>query len=202
MVQQEHIEKEKVADTDHELLNLLKQRYSPRIFSDQELREEEMQTLFEAARWSASSNNWQPWRFIYAHKGSDTYDKIAECLGEFNQSWATNAPVLMLSAYKKTNPEGKENFHALHDLGMCLGTMAIQAEHMGIALHHMAGLDWKKAHNIFKVPEEYHITTGIAIGYYGGTLSDLPEKLQEAEVAKRKRKPQEEFAFKNEWRTI
>lgn len=200
MKKQDEIALKKEANTDNEILELLKRRYSPRIFSDKEVSSKEMQQLFEAARWSASSNNWQPWRFIFAHKGSDAYTKIANCFGDFNQSWATNAPVLMLSAYKKNNPDGKENFHAMHDLGMCLGNMAIQAEHMNIALHHMAGLNWKKATDVFNVSDEYHITTGIAVGYYGGELSDLSDDLQEEEQATRKRIPQEDFAFKDGWK--
>lgn len=201
MTEQEQIALKKIAKTDHEIYALVKQRYSPRIFSKKELSEKDMNQLFEAARWSASSNNWQPWRFIYAHKGSDTYKKITDCLADFNQSWATNAPVLMLSAYKENNPDGKENFHALHDLGLCLGNMASQAQYMGIGLHHMAGVDWKKAQEIFDVPKGYHITTAIAIGYFGGKLDDLSEDLQKQENAARKRMPQEEFAFKDGWKS-
>ncbi|WP_419211645.1 nitroreductase family protein [Maribacter sp. X9] len=199
MTKQEQIALDKIAKNDHEIYALIKQRYSPRIFKDQALTDQDVNRLFEAVRWSASSNNWQPWRFIYAHKGSDAYNKIVECLSDFNQSWATNAPLLLLTAYKEQNPDGKENFHALHDLGLSLGNMAIQAEYMGIALHHMAGVDWKKAHEVFEVPSGYHVTTAIAAGYYGGDLNDLSEELQEQETATRKRMPQEDFAFKGGW---
>ena len=199
MTNKEKIALDKIAQNDYEIYALIKQRYSPRIFDDKSLTDQDINRLFEAVRWSASCYNWQPWRFIYANKGSDAYDKIVDCLSEFNQSWAKNAPLLLLTAYKKENPDGKENFHALHDLGLSLGNMAVQAEYMGIGLHHMAGVDWKKAHEVFEVPKGYHITTAIAAGYYGGNLNDLPEDLQDAEVAERNRKPQQEFAFKDTW---
>lgn len=199
MTHQEQIALDKIAKNDHEIYALIKQRYSPRIFDDKELTENDMNRLFESVRWSASCYNWQPWRFIYAHKGTDAYKKITECLSDFNQSWATNAPVLMLTAYKKNNPDGAENFHALHDLGLSLGNMTVQAEYMSIALHHMAGVDWKKAHEVFKVPDGYHVTTAIAVGYYGGKLDNLPEDLQKQETAARERKPQKDFAFKDGW---
>ena len=199
MTNKEKIALDKIAKNDYEIYALIKQRYSPRIFDDKTLTDQDINRLFEAVRWSASCYNWQPWRFIYANKGSEAYDKIVDCLSEFNQSWAKNAPLLLLTAYKKENPDGKENFHALHDLGLSLGNMAVQAEYMGIGLHHMAGVDWKKAHEVFEVPKGYHITTAIAVGYYGGNLNNLPEDLQEAEVAKRNRKPQQEFAFKDTW---
>ena len=199
MTNKEKIALDKIAQNDYEIYALIKQRYSPRIFDDKSLTDQDINRLFEAVRWSASCYNWQPWRFIYANKGSDAYHKIVDCLSEFNQSWAKNAPLLLLTAYKKENPDGKENFHALHDLGLSLGNMAVQAEYMGIGLHHMAGVDWKKAHEVFEVPKGYHITTAIAAGYYGGNLNDLPEDLQDAEVAERNRKPQQEFAFKDTW---
>ena len=202
MTEQEQVLLGNIADTDHEIFALLKQRYSPRTFRNEAIDPKELKQLFEAVRWSASSYNLQPWRFIYAEKGSKAFDKIVDCLSDFNKKWAAMAPVLMLTVYKKDNKEGQENFHALHDLGLSLGSMTVQAQYLGIALHHMAGVDWKKAHDIFKVPEEYHVSTAVALGYYGGELDKLPSKLQESETADRQRMPQEEFAFKNDWSNL
>lgn len=195
----EQLQLDNIAKNDYQIYPLLKQRYSPRIFSDQELTENDVNRLFEAVRWSASSYNRQPWRFIYAHKGTDAFDKVMGCLSDFNQKWAGNAPFLMLAAYKKNTDEGNENFHALHDLGLSLGNMTVQAEYMGIGLHHMAGVDWKKAHEVFNVPEGFHVATAIAAGFYGGDINNLPEDLREQEGAERTRIPQTEFAFEGEW---
>ncbi|HLV14908.1 MAG TPA: nitroreductase family protein [Xanthomarina sp.] len=195
----DQIRLENIADTDYEIFALLKQRYSPRIFKKEPIKKIHLNQLFEAIRWSASSNNLQPWRFIYAEKGSKAYEKIFNCFSSFNKSWVRNAPVLVLTAYKEKTNSGKENFHALHDLGLSLGLMTVQAQYLGIAVHHMAGLDWKKAQEVFQVPEGYHISTGIALGYYGGDLNDLPEDLQREETANRERMSIQEFAFKEAW---
>lgn len=194
-----HVKLEKVADTNREIVELLKQRYSPRTFQTKKIKPEDLQTLFEALRWSASAFNLQPWRFIYAEKDTEAYESIYNCLSEFNQSWADNAPLLMLTAYKENNNSGDENFHALHDLGLCMGNFTTQAEYLGIGLHHMAGVNWKKAQEVFDVPEGFHITTAVAVGYYGGDLNKLPGELQEMETAKRERIPISEFAFKEAW---
>lgn len=195
----EQIRLGKIADTDHEIFALLKQRYSPRTFREEKIKKGQLNQLFEAARWSASSNNLQPWRFIYAEKGSEAFEKIVDCLSDFNKKWAPEAPLLMLAIYKETTDEGKENFHALHDLGLCLGSMSVQAQYLDIALHHMAGVDWKKAEREFNVPDGYHVSSAIAVGYYGGQLDKLPKKLQESEQADRQRIPQEDFVFKEVW---
>lgn len=199
MNQGEQVRLENIADTKNEIFALLKQRYSPRIFKKTKIEKEHLKQLFEAVRWSASSNNLQPWRFIYAEKNTDAYESIFNCLSDFNKTWANNAPLLILTAYKEKTDDGKENFHALHDLGLSLGNMTVQAQYMGIGLHHMAGVDWKKAQKIFKIPEGFHVTTAIAAGYYGGNLNDLPEDLQKQETAKRERMPYSQFAYKEVW---
>ncbi|MDP5232029.1 MAG: nitroreductase family protein [Cellulophaga sp.] len=201
MTAPEQVQLQNIAACDYEIFALLKQRYSPRTFKDLALKEAHIKQLFEAVRWSASSYNRQPWRFIYAEKNSEGYDKILSCLSDFNKEWAKNAPFLMLTAYKKETEDGKENFHALHDLGLSLGGMTMQAQYLGIAMHHMAGVDWKQAEKLFNVPEGFHITTAIAIGYYGGELDALSTELQQQELAERERMPQEDFAFKATWKS-
>ncbi|MBP2830688.1 nitroreductase family protein [Aquimarina sp. U1-2] len=191
-------EKEKA--TKFNILPILSERYSPRIFADTPVSEVELRTLFEAGRWAPSSYNRQPWRIIWGIKGSKTYDRIFDCLGEFNQSWAKNAPVLLLNAFKKTTDEGNENFHALHDLGLFMGNVTAQAQHLGIALHQMAGVDHQKAKKEFKFPEEYHVATAVAVGYYGGSIEDLPEDLRSDEnPEERTRKMQREFTFNGDF---
>lgn len=190
---------EKKANTDHEINSLIAERWSPRMFADKAVEKEAMEKLFEAARWAASSSNGQPWRFMYAHKGSAAYDEIFDHLSDYNKQWCENAPVLMLTAYKKTFDGGKENFHASHDLGLAIGNLSLQAQSMGIAVHSMAGVNWKKAHKTYNVSDDYHITTAVAIGYYGGDVSKLSEDFQKSEKADRKRMKQTEFVAENKW---
>ncbi|GEQ86414.1 hypothetical protein ULMS_19220 [Patiriisocius marinistellae] len=182
-------------DTKFEIHPLLAERWSPRTFSDMTVSETEIRSLLEAGRWAPSSNNFQPWRIIWGIKGSKTYDRIYNVLVEFNQSWAKNAPVLMLGAFKKTNPDGEENFHALHDLGAFSAMLTVQAQHLGIAVHQMAGVKFKDALKEFDFTNDYHVATALALGYYGGDNSDLPEDLAKQETPKSERKLQREFSF-------
>ncbi len=184
---------------DYPILDIIKKRWSPRMFSNQEVASWKFMTLLEAARWAPSSFNLQPWRFIYAHKGSQAYENIFQCLSDFNQSWVRNAPILMMTTIKEDTDEGKNNYHALHDLGLSMGNFTIQAQSMGIAVHQMAGIDWEKAHEIFEVPEGYHVVSGVAVGYYGGDPSEMSEKLEDMEEEASVRKPMNEIARENSW---
>ncbi|MEM0516827.1 nitroreductase family protein [Aequorivita flava] len=187
----------KQTPTEHPILDSIKNRWSPRTFADTPISESDVQVLLEAGRWAPSSSNIQPWRIIWGIKGTETYDRIFDCLDEFNQSWAGNSQVLWINAFKKTMKDGtKENFHALHDLGLFMGNVIHQANSMGIASHQMAGLQFKKAQSEFNFTEDYHVATAVAFGYYGGSLDNLPEDLQRQEEQKmRKRKNITEFAF-------
>ena len=187
------------ADTHYPIHPLLEQRWSPRMFSEEPIAEMHVKQLFEAARWAASSYNQQPWRFLYAQKGSEAYDKLIDCLVEFNQQWAKHAPLLILTAFEKQFDNGNDNFHALHDLGLALGNLSVQAQDMNVALHQMAGFDANKAKESFNVPEAFHVTSVIAAGYYGGDPTELSEDLQAGEKRPRARKPQEDIAFQDVW---
>ncbi|GAL01990.1 nitroreductase [Nonlabens ulvanivorans] len=190
----------KETPNDHPIIDNIKDRWSPRVFADMPVSQTDLQSMFEAGRWAASSNNFQPWNIVWGGiKGSETYDRIMNHLVEFNQSWATNAPVLMLGVINTKTPDGKENYHALHDLGQFTANMAIQAHSMGIAIHQMAGVDFESAKEDFGFPEEYHVATAITAGYYGGNDDDLNEDLQKEESAPRKRKKQDEFLFNGDF---
>src|SRR5437762_1653894 len=95
---------------------LFRKRWSPRSFSSREVSSDDLKTILDAARWAASSNNEQPWRFLVARKSDGpAYEKILSLLVPANQAWAKTAPVLMIMAAKRTfSPNGSPNPYGLH----------------------------------------------------------------------------------------
>ena len=178
------------------LHELIEKRYSPRAFSNEAVEEEKIISLLEAARWSPSSMNEQPWRFIVGVKGEgETYEKIYNALFEQNQSWAKNAPVLILAVAKEFNDSSKQNNrHAEYDLGQAIAHLTIQATSLNLYLHQMGGFDPDKAGKLFNIPEGYTPMSVIAIGYLGN-IDCLPEQLKVREKAKRNRKELSELVF-------
>jgi Nitroreductase family len=51
---------EKIAETQVPIHELMRRRWSPRAFLDLPIEPEKLLSMFEAARWAASSNNEQP----------------------------------------------------------------------------------------------------------------------------------------------
>jgi nitroreductase len=194
----EAIETLKRADAIPGLDETILRRWSPRAFADRAVSPADMKKLFEAARWAASSFNEQPWRFLVGRKGDPTYDKIFDSLATFNQAWANNAPVLMVSAGKKTfTQNGNPNHYALHDTGAANANLALQATALGFHSHSMGGFDRDKIRAAFQIPDDFEIGAVTAIGYLG-SVDVLPESLKTAETSARNRKPLSEFVF-SEW---
>lgn len=174
-------------------------RWSPRSFADREVSPATLAKVFEAARWAASSYNEQPWRFFVGMRGSRTWQKIFEALGESNQTWAKAAPVLMVNAaHTKFSRNGTPNRVALYDLGAAASYMTLQASALGLAAHQMAGFDTEKARRSLGIPEDYVMGAAIALGYQGEPAALPTEKLVQQEIAPRSRKALEEFVLA-EW---
>jgi nitroreductase len=177
--------------------DLILRRWSPRAYSDKDVSAADLEALFEAARWSASSGNGQPWRFLVGRKGDPTYQKILNALVEFNQTWAKQAPILLVGVAKTTGQDGKPNAYHLHDLGAANTTLMLQATAAGLHAHSMAGFDHEQMRASFAIPSDYAIGAVTAVGYFGDP-DTLPEKLKQRELAPRERKPLSEFVF-SEW---
>lgn len=190
----------KAADTVPNVHPLIRDRWSPRSFSSREVSPQDLQALFEAARWAASSYNEQPWRFLVASKSDPAaYQKMLGILVEFNQQWARTAPVLVLTAAKKTfTHNNAPNHHALHDTGAALANLMLQARALGLYTHGMAGYDHERARKELNIPEDYELGAAVAIGYLAPP-DQLPERFREGETAPRQRKPLREIVFGAGW---
>lgn len=186
----------KHAHSDSNVLPVFLERWSPRSFADRDVSPTDLRTVFEAARWAASSYNEQPWRFFVGTRGSEAYEKIFGSLGEFNQKWAKSAPVLILGAAStKFSHNGSPNPVALYDLGAAAATLCYQASALGLHTHQMAGYDRDIARKAFGVPDDFIFGAVIALGYQGEPSAlSIPQMLAQ-ETAPRTRKPLSEFVL-------
>lgn len=200
------LQEAKVARPDHPVLDVIKNRWSPRAFSERPVEEEKLRQMLEAARWAPSSYNEQPWRFLVATaEQPEAHDRLLECLTAFNQGWAKSAPVLMLTVAKKhfsehTPASGKPNRHALHDVGLAMGGLTAQATALGLFVHQMAGIRPDVARQAYGIPEAFEPVAGVAVGYLGNPEA-LPEKLRRRERSERTRRPLRESIFARHWET-
>ena len=177
------------------MLPVLAHRWSPRAFKEAPVLASDLKIILEAARWTASSGNSQPWRFLVGVKGSETHHKIFETLVGFNQSWAGKAGVLILGFAENTDANGNPNGYALYDLGQAAVSLILQATALGLATHSMAGFDHEAVRKAFGLTEEYTLGAVIAIGYQDAPAAIVKEHMLQREIAPRERKPLGDIAL-------
>jgi nitroreductase len=184
----------KDAQTNYDISEILKKRYSPRAFSKQAVDDFLLNKMLEAARWSPSASNEQPWRFIVGVKDkADTYVKIFASLVEFNQIWCERVPVLIVVCTQKFNfKNGEENKFRFYDAGQAAAHLTFQAASDGLFVHQMAGFHGKMISEAFNLPDSIEPFTVIAVGHLGNYL-DLPERMQQIELSERERKSFDEI---------
>jgi nitroreductase len=191
---------QKPAPTDHPVHELIRERWSPRAFSEKPVPAEVLQSLFEAARWAPSSSNEQPWAFLVATRDDEeSHSRMLSTLVEFNQTWAGHAPVLALAVSELAFARnGRSNRNAFYDTGAAVADLTVEATVRGLFVHQMAGFDPRKAIELFSIPAGWEPIAAFVIGYPGDPQS-LPEPLRERELAPRNRKPLPEFVMSGGW---
>lgn len=167
--------------TEYDSLNdIFLKRNSPRAMSGEAITEEEMMTLFEAARWAPSSMNAQPWRFIYVLKGDPEFDKFLSFLFDANKIWCKNASVLIVTISNKNFDNGSPSTSHSFDAGAAWENLALQASTMGFVTHGLGGINYEMIKKELAISDNYNVEMMIAVGK-PGKVEELPEPLRERE---------------------
>jgi nitroreductase len=177
--------------TEYPINPLILNRWSPRSMTGEELGDDVIMSLFEAARWAPSSFNNQPWRFIYAKRNTGYWDRLFNLLVDANKTWAKNAALLAVVISRK-NFEFNEKPARTHqfDAGSAWENLALEASSRGIVAHGMQGFDYEKAITELGIPADFEVLAMVAIGKRG-PKENLPAELQDKE------KPNDRKALKD-----
>lgn len=133
---------------------------------------------------------------------ADIFAKMVGCLVEGNVPWASKAPVLLLSVAKLSfDRNDKPNRHALHDVGLAVGNLCLQATAQDLFVHQMAGFHVDKAREAFGIPDECEPVAMIAVGYLERS-GDAPDGSPPHETPPRSRKPLGDFVYTGTWGSV
>ena len=192
----------KKAVTDYPIQHALSDRWSPYGFEDRPVSAADLRSLFEAARWAASSYNEQPWNYLVAtRENPHEFGRLLSCLVEGNQAWAKAAPVLALGVVSlRFAKNHKDNRAAVHDLGLASGNLVVEATTRGLSVHQMIGILPDKAREVYQIPEHFEAWTALAIGYNADPAT-MPAALKERDMAPRQRRPLRDFVFTGQWKS-
>lgn len=195
---------QKPATTEQPIHDLLAARWSGRAYdASKPVTSAQVISMLEAARWAPSCFGDQPWRYVVCNKAENmqAWQAAFDCLVAANQSWAVNAPVLLLICTDTLfSHNQKANKWGAYDTGAATENLCLQATALGLMAHQMGGFDADKARIAFKVPERYQILPMVAVGYQA-PVDTLTDELKEREVAPRSRKALGELFFNGTWDT-
>ena len=180
---------------------LFLERWSPRAFDMSDMPIEDLQTIFEAARWAPSAFNSQPWHFCYARRGDENWARFLDLLIPWNQSWAQSASVLIyiLSNRFMLTKSGEQESHThSFDAGAAWVCMALQATRMGYHAHGMSGVDFDRVRTELKVPDAFRVEAACVIGRIGDAA--MLDDRQRAREFPNERKPQGSFVHEGDFR--
>ena len=192
----------KKIDTQEKIDGLIANRWSGRAFDRKRpVAHEHIISLLEAARWAPSCFGDEPWRYVICDKirNETAWNKALACLSEGNQSWAVNAPVLILAlANTIFGHNDTPNRWAQYDTGAASMSLCIQATSLGLMVHQMGGFNVEKAASSFAIPEQFTPMAMIAVGYQLAE-DEITGEMRERESSERHRNPLTEQFFDGEW---
>jgi nitroreductase len=142
-------------------------RWSPRAMSGEPIDEQELLTLFEAARWAPSSGNSQPWRFLYTRRDTPHWQTFLDLLNERNREWCVNAAALVVFISRTATDQGRPLVTHAYDTGAAWMSLALQGWLKGLVVHGMAGFDYARAKQVLTVPDEFVVNAMAAVGRPG-----------------------------------
>lgn len=150
----------------HSVLGPISKRFSPRVFGDEIVQSNHIKSIFEAARWTPSGRNNQPWFFYCVKKNTNSYEEIKQCIPERN-GWAFSAPLIIMACFNPTEPQGTQNIWAQYDLGAAVISLILQAQEFGYYSRQIGSFDTKKAGKLSFVKKPNIPFVLIAMGKMG-----------------------------------
>lgn len=169
---------------DHQIINEIANRFSPRYFSEEIVKENDINIIFEAARFAPSGWNFQPWYFYWAEKKGKTYNKIVSCLTRYNR-FAKTAPILIVACFIKKF-KGKKSYYR-HDLGAAVMSLVLQAQHLGYYCRQMGQYNKNKLKKMLNLNSIHNPFVIIALGKLGD-YKNIDEVLLKRELELKPRK--------------
>jgi nitroreductase len=190
-------------DTSEPVNDIIASRWSGVSYdAERPVSEEQLHSIMEAARWAPSCYGDQPWRYIICNKAThpEAWQKLYDCLAEGNQPWCSNVPVLIAACHdSQFTMNDNPNPWGAYDTGAASVSLCLQATHLGLMGHQMAGFSADLIREKFEVPARYIPIAVIAIGYQT-TEEQVPEDFKARELAPRQRNPLSENFFMGSWK--
>jgi nitroreductase len=157
-----------------EVIEAIKTRRSVRRFQSTPVKESDLETVLEAARWAPSWANTQCWKFIVA-RDEETKAKLAETLSANNPATEAvrKAPVVIAACaemkksgfYKGEPVTDKGDYWYMFDVALAMENLVLTAHSLGLGTVHAGFLNAQKAAQVLGLPEGIVCVELCPLGY-------------------------------------
>jgi nitroreductase len=149
-------------------------RRSIRKYKSDEVEDEKLNKILEAARIAPSAANRQEWKFVVV-KDEETRIKLVEaCMG---QKFVEEAPILIAACSTESErimPCGQHAYSV--DLSIALSYMTLQATELDLGTCWLGAYKEDAVKELLKIPDEIRIVGMITLGYPDESPDARPRK--------------------------
>jgi nitroreductase len=173
----------------HEVLRPLRRVRQVREFTPQVPSDEALDALADVARWSGSSRNEQPWRFLIL-RDQAVLRRIWEIGVPQTRALATATAAIAIVL-----PVGEHDIADAYDDGRAAERLLIAASYLGLG----AAIQWVRSdvraavNELLGLPADHYVRTIIALGYPTEAASRPKAAPGEARL------PRDESVFRDRW---
>lgn len=173
----------------NDFMDLVKERYSCRSFLKAPVEREKIELCLEAARFSPSARNTQPWFYTIVEE-PETVRRVAACLQrEGANGFTDDAPVFAVVSERKLTGSsiggaGELQKFAQFDLGLSVAHFCLEAYNVGLSCCIIGWIDADGLHSACALPEDDCVRVVIALGYNNGDSRRPKERFEQAEMSK------------------
>jgi nitroreductase len=145
----------------------IKERRSIRSFKEQDVKEEDIEMLIEAARWAPSAGNIQPWEFIIVRR-HELKKELAEAA--FGQAFVEEAPIVIVvcadenRSFQGYSVRGK-TLYCIQDTAAAIQNIHLTAHSLGLGTCWIGAFSEEETAKILKVPNGVRPVAIVPIGY-------------------------------------
>jgi len=150
-----------------DILETIKNRRSIRTYKRQDLAQQTLDKLLEAARWAPSAGNVQPWAFVIV-----TSQKIKQgiSLGAFGQKSLEEASIVIIVCADEKRAEQSygsrgKTLYCLQDTAAAIQNIMLTAHSLGLGSCWVGAFKEEEIRKVIRAPKEMRPIALIPIGY-------------------------------------
>lgn len=145
-------------------LELVKQRFSLRSYSDQPVSQEQLDYILECARLAPSAVNFQPWHF-YVARSEEAKQKVRQT---YPREWFATAPLYLVACIRHDQswhrqPDQKD--HGDIDIAIAVEHICLAAAEQGLGTCWVCNFDAALCHELLELPDNEEAAVLIPLGY-------------------------------------